>query len=94
MHFAALIIEIHIAGCSSLKEKRGHLKPLLAALHKNFNIAAAEVEKQDVHDYALIACVAVSGDRDHLSRVLNKLPDWIESQRPDLSVIDEEWLNL
>ncbi|MCH7481016.1 MAG: DUF503 family protein, partial [Chloroflexi bacterium] len=34
-----LKLHIHLAGCSSLKEKRGRLKPLLTRLRREFNIS-------------------------------------------------------
>jgi uncharacterized protein len=33
-----LTIYLHLPGCASLKEKRGRLKPLLARLHREFNL--------------------------------------------------------
>ena len=47
MHVHVLTLELHLPGCSSLKEKRGRLKPLLSALHQNFNVSAAEIDHQD-----------------------------------------------
>jgi uncharacterized protein YlxP (DUF503 family) len=93
MHVAALIIELRLPGCNSLKEKRGRLKPLLASLHREFNIAAAEIEHQDAHGLATIACAAVSNDPAHVHQVLDGIPNWIESRRPDIDVIDQSWSN-
>lgn len=93
MHVAALVIELRLPGCVSLKEKRGRLKPLLAALHREFNIAAAEIGHQDAHGLATIACAAVSNDSAHVHQVLDGIPAWIESRRPDIDVVDHEWSN-
>ncbi|MCJ7708279.1 MAG: DUF503 domain-containing protein, partial [Anaerolineales bacterium] len=43
MHVGALTLELRLPGCSSLKQKRSRLKPLLAALHREFNLSAAEI---------------------------------------------------
>jgi hypothetical protein len=94
MHVAAISIELMLPGCASLKEKRSRLKPLLAALHREFNISASEVDQHDAHTLALIACVGVSTDAAHLERWLGKIPDWIESRRPDLQVIDHALTHL
>ncbi|MFQ5921822.1 MAG: DUF503 domain-containing protein, partial [Anaerolineales bacterium] len=65
MHVHVLTLELHLPGCSSLKEKRGRLKPLLAALHRNFNVSAAEIDQQNSHRSAVIACVVVSNSDKH-----------------------------
>jgi uncharacterized protein YlxP (DUF503 family) len=90
MHVAVLAIELRLPGCASLKEKRGRLKPLLAGLHREFNVSAAEIERQDSHTAAVIACAVVSGDGPHAQQVLDGIPGWIESRRPDLQVIDHQ----
>ena len=92
MHVAVLRVEIRLPGCASLKEKRSRLKPLLAGLHKEFNISAAEIERQDSHSAAVIACAVVSGDSAHAQQVVDGIPGWIESRRPDLEVVDEQLL--
>jgi uncharacterized protein len=92
MHVAVLTLELRLPGCASLKEKRSRLKPLLAGLHREFNISAAEIEQQDRHAAAVIACAVVSGDGPHAQQVLDGIPAWIESHRPDIEVIDEQLL--
>jgi len=80
----ALIIEI--PGCASLKEKRGHLKPLLARLHRDFNLSAAEVDHLDHRSQAMIACVIVSNDSQHNQRVLQQAIQCVETHFPDLII--------
>jgi uncharacterized protein YlxP (DUF503 family) len=89
MHVAALTIELHIPGCSSLKQKRSRLKPLLARLHREFNVSAAEIDQNDQHRRAVIACVVVSNDARHVQRVLAGIPAWIETHQPDIQVVDD-----
>lgn len=91
MHVGALTIELHLPGCRSLKQKRNRLKPLLAALHKHYNISAAEIDKNDHHQLAVIACVLVSNSANHIQQVLDGIPTWIETRRPDLDVIDHQF---
>lgn len=88
MHVAALTLEFHLPGCSSLKQKRGRLKPLLAGVHKQYNVSAAEVDFHDNHTSALVACVVVSNDSRHVQRLLSRIPGWVEKRFPDLSLID------
>lgn len=94
MHVGTLTVELHLPGCDSLKQKRSRLKPLLARLHKEFNISAAEIDRHDHHRAAIIACAIVSNDQKHIQRVLEKIPDWIEKYRPDLQVVDDQILML
>jgi uncharacterized protein YlxP (DUF503 family) len=89
MHIAALTLELRLPGCSSLKQKRSRLKPLLARLHKEFNISAAEIDHNDHHQLTVIACVVVSNNARHAQRVLASIPRWIETHRPDVDVIDD-----
>ncbi|MFQ5942134.1 MAG: DUF503 domain-containing protein [Anaerolineales bacterium] len=89
MHVQVLTLELHLPGCSSLKEKRSRLKPLLAALHKNFNVSAAEIEHQDSHRSAVIACVVVSNSNRHGNQVLSGIPAWTESRFPDIQIVDD-----
>jgi uncharacterized protein YlxP (DUF503 family) len=89
MHVHVLILELHLPGCSSLKEKRSRLKPLLSALHKNFNVSAAEIEHQDAHQSAVLACAVVSNSNKHGNQVLSGIPGWIESRFPDLQIVDD-----
>ena len=90
MHVHVLSLDLHLPGCSSLKEKRSRLKPLLAALHKNFNISAAEIDHQDAHQSAVLACAVVSNSSKHGDKVLSKIPDWIEQRFPDLQIVDDQ----
>ncbi|MFP3852916.1 MAG: DUF503 domain-containing protein [Anaerolineales bacterium] len=88
MHIAALTLELHLPGCRSLKEKRGRLKPMLAQVHKKYNVSVAEVDFHDSHTAALIACVVVSADHGHVQRLLSRIPPWMEKRFPDLMIVD------
>jgi uncharacterized protein len=82
------IVEIYLPGKRSLKEKRRALKPLLLRIRKEFNLATAEVDHQDVHQSAQIALVTISTGIAQVQRRLEHSVRWIETNRPDLSVID------
>ena len=88
MHIAALSIELRLPGCRTLKEKRSALKGLLAALHHEFNVSAAELDHLDDPRSSVVACAVVSNDPAHGQRLLDRIPGWIEDRRPDLQVID------
>lgn len=90
MNVGLLTIHLQIPGCTSLKEKRSRLKPLLARLHREFNISVAEVDRQDAWQESLIACTLVSNNSGHTQRVLQQVVDWIEHSWPDLQVVDNQ----
>ena len=90
MALGLLTIHLHIPGCTSLKAKRSRLKPLLARLHREFNVSVAEVDRLDAWQEAVIACALISNDQGHTQRSLQKVLRWIESSWPDVMVSDDE----
>jgi uncharacterized protein len=89
MSVGLLTLHLHIPGCTSLKEKRSRLKPLLARLHREFNVSAAEVARNDAWQEAVVACALVSNETAHTQRALQKVVKWIESSWPDMSLVNE-----
>jgi uncharacterized protein YlxP (DUF503 family) len=90
MSVGLLTLHIHLPGCSSLKENRGRLKPLLAKLHKEYKVSAAEIGHLDVWQDAVIACAVVSNDHKHTQRVLQKIANWVDASWRDVDVVSEE----
>jgi hypothetical protein len=89
MRVGLLTLELHLPGCSSLKEKRSRIKPLLARLHREFNISAAEIDCQDAWQEAVIACALVNNDPAQIERSLQKVADWVEYSWPDMDIMDD-----
>jgi uncharacterized protein YlxP (DUF503 family) len=73
----------------SLKEKRSRLKPLLARLHREFNISVAEMDHQDSWQNAVVACAMITSDTAQTQRALQGVVEWVETHWPDLEVADE-----
>jgi uncharacterized protein len=90
MPIGLLSIHLRLAGCASLKEKRGRLKPLLARLHREFNVSTAEMDLQDVWQDAVIACALVNSDAAAAQRSLQTVLNWIEREWLDVEVIDDQ----
>lgn len=84
----SLTIYLHLPGCASLKEKRGRLKPLLARLHRHFNVSTAEMGLQDKWQEAVIACGMVGNDAVYLRSAMDTVRRWIEANWPDGDVLD------
>jgi hypothetical protein len=85
-----LTIHLHLPACTSLKEKRGRIKPLLARLHREFNVSVAEMDLQDTWQEAIIACAMINSDAAFLQRSLQQVTRWVESNWPDGEVIDQK----
>ena len=83
-----LTLHLHLPGCASLKEKRGRLKPLLARLHRQFNVSTAEMGLQDKWQEAVIACGMVGNDAAYLQSALETVRKWVEANWPDGDVLD------
>ena len=86
---ATLSIHLHIPGCSSLKEKRGYVKPLIARLHREFNVSVAEMDLQDQWQESVIVCAMVGNERGHLESALQNVAKWVEGHWTDGDVIEQ-----
>jgi len=83
-----LTLHLHLPGCSSLKEKRGRLKPLLARLHRQFNVSTAEMDLQDKWQETVIASGMVGNDAAYLRSALETVRKWVDANWPDGDVLD------
>lgn len=88
MPVGVLSIHIRLPGCTSLKEKRGRIKPVLARLHREFNVSAVEMDLQDHWQEALLACAALSNDRVQVQRLLQKALEDVHDHFMDIEVVD------
>ena len=89
MALGVLTLYLHLPGCSSLKEKRSRLKPIIARLHREFNISVAEIDEQDIWQNAVIGCALISNDAAQTQRSLQKVIQWIENNWLDVEVVND-----
>lgn len=85
-----LTIHLHLPGCASLKEKRGRIKPLIARLHREFNVSVAEMDLQDNWTETVIACAIINSDLATLQQSLQSVAKWVEAHWTDGDVIDQK----
>jgi uncharacterized protein YlxP (DUF503 family) len=90
MPVGILTFHLHLPGCSSLKEKRSRIKPLLARLHREFNLSSAEMGLQDSWQESLIACAWIASDLPTVQRSLQTVLEWVEGNWPDGMVVDDK----
>jgi uncharacterized protein YlxP (DUF503 family) len=84
-----LTIHLHLPACSSLKEKRGRILPLMARLRRKFNLSVAEMGLQDQWQEAVLGCAMVSTEAPHLHSALQTVGRWVEGNWPDGMVVDQ-----
>ena len=85
-----LTIHLHLPACSSLKEKRHRLMPLLSRLHRQFNVAVAEMDHQDSWQEAVVSCATVGNDQAYLQSALNAVEAWVKGNWPDGMIVDTQ----
>jgi uncharacterized protein YlxP (DUF503 family) len=88
MVIAVGVIELHLPGAHSLKDKRSVVKSITARLHREFNISCGEVGLHDTWQSAMVGIAVVSTAVPHAQSVLESVVHWIEINRPDVQVID------
>lgn len=68
-----------LAGCTSLKEKRSRVRPLLHRLHRQFNVSAAEMDYQNHWQEALVSCAMLANEAAYLQSALEQIRHWVEA---------------
>ncbi len=87
---ATLTIHLHLPSCTSLKEKRGRIKPLMSRLRREFNVSVAEMDLQDQWQEAVIGCAMIGGGRGHLEAGMGAVAKWVEGNWPDGMVVGQK----
>lgn len=89
MHVGLLLLDCHIPGSVSLKDKRRALNGLLVRLRRSHNVAACEVEYQDQWQRAVLAVVFVNTDWRRVQRSMSQVTDFVGRSR-DVELLDSE----
>ena len=79
MSIALLTIELRISSSHSLKDKRRVIQSLISKLKRNYNIAVAEIENQDLWQRADIGIVSINTSGSELNKTLNNIVDYISN---------------
>jgi uncharacterized protein len=90
MFVGALRLELFFPNCHSLKEKRAHIRPVVEGLRNRFQVAAAEVEFQDLWQRCAIGVSAVGSTASHVESVLQECERFVWSF-PEHEVTSAEW---
>jgi len=83
-------VRLHLPENQSLKGKRQVVKPIVARVQNQFNVAIAEVGDQDLWQSAELGICCVSGDARHAGEMLAKVIAFVEGSRLDAELTDYE----
>ncbi len=79
--------ELHLEGCTSLKEKRSILRSLKDRLRNRHNVSVAETDHQNTWQRAELCVAVVSSDRNLAQQVIARVDEMVASE-PRVRVID------
>ena len=89
-----LRLDLRVPGAQSLKDKRSVVKRLKDQLRGRFNLAAAEVEANDLWQRATLGLCTVGEDYACVQGVLGQVTQWVRATRlVELIRVDEEYLS-
>lgn len=89
MSVGILTLTLYLPDCHSLKDKRRRIKPILARLHKEFNISVVEVAHQDVWQSCQLMAACAANDGRRAEKILSQVIRFYESHWPDCPLTDE-----
>jgi len=78
MIVGAAVVELHVHGSQSLKEKRGVVRSLVQRLRNRFNVSVAEIGGQDTWQRAVLGIASTGSDRAYVRGQLDKALVFIE----------------
>lgn len=83
-------VVLHVPASRSLKEKRAVVKSLVALTQNQFQMAVAEVDKQDQWQIAVLGLACVSTSAAHADEMVARAVGFIASRKVEAQVIDYE----
>jgi hypothetical protein len=78
MRVGAALVELHVHGSRSLKQKRGVVRSIIQRVRNRYNMSVAEVGGQDTWQRAVLGLGIVGSDETMLRRQLEKALEFIE----------------
>ena len=71
-------LELYLPTVRSLKEKRSIIKSLQKKLQNKFNIAIAEIDKNDIWKNTVLGVVSISNNSSNLESMISNIIDFID----------------
>ena len=88
MAIGLLTLELYLPLTSSLKEKRGIIKPIIARLRRDYNVSVCEADGQDMLSRAVLEVVCVSQNGALVHQQLQNVAKRVEQWHLDADLID------
>jgi uncharacterized protein YlxP (DUF503 family) len=87
-----LLVDLLLGDVHNLKAKRSVIRPLVADLRRQYQVAVAEVGDQDLYRRAQVAVAAVGSDAEHVGQVLDAC-ERLVAGRPEFDLLSaRRWL--
>lgn len=80
MVVGVLRLTLQLPEAGSLKDKRRIVKGLIERARRRYNVAVAEVERQEAWREAVLAVVCVSSSGRHADAVLQEVLRWFDRE--------------
>ena len=94
MNVGLCLVEIHLIGSHSLKEKRRVVRRIKDQIRAKFNVAIAEVDHQDLWQRATLGMVSISESREPLESCFRQVRSILEREvQGDLASFHIEYLS-
>ena len=90
MHIGICTIELRLPGNSSLKGKRRVIKSIVTRVGREFNVSIAEVDAQNTWQRAVLGVACVSSSASYAHGLLERVVQWIETNRFDVELLGYE----
>jgi uncharacterized protein YlxP (DUF503 family) len=90
MHIGLCTIELGLPGNGSLKGKRSVIKSITTRLSREYNVSIAEVDAQNLWQRAVLGVACVSTSASYAHGQLERVVQWIETNRPDVELLGYE----
>ena len=80
-------LELHLSlPTITLKEKRGIIRSIQGRARNRFNVACAEIDRQDNPRVAVLGFVTVGSDKVIARSTLERLEEWVYEGWPDVEI--------
>ena len=89
MKIAVLTLKLYAPWVHSLKEKRMIVKSLLSKLRNKFQVSAAEIKDQDVHQSIIIGIAAIVPHNAQADSMMEEIVQFVE-ETTEAEILEEE----
>jgi len=86
---ALVEIDLHVPASSSLKEKRGVVKALIARLRRDLNVSVAEIDHQDLWQRTTLGVAIAAGSEIGARKIAQQVERLVSREhRVDILAVD------